>query len=327
MSIQRDLTHPETLQKSFITAAPPRFAFSDRPSEEPKPVYPFPALTLEERMKFELFGYTIVEDLFTEQELECIESAANTAKQEILDRAGDSTFSPPPPPNKFHPFKEGAVWRGLRTTTETGDLYLDRLDLEQVLDLDPIFPAVLTKPRILGIGTELLGGTFRFYHASIRFNRRSSTPMLGWHGGVSRHRDRAVWKNGWFHTQLLGMIVYLTDVGPADGGTGIFAGSHRLDLTYHDLLHYIENHPDSQLFHQVVAKRGSTLLFADGPLMHRTIPIETDKERLIMLSRMVHSDYVVGYTEPVGSIEHVSPDLKPFFYGRPFTPRYRPRGA
>ena len=82
------------------------------------------------------------------------------------------------------------------------------------------------------------------------------------------------------------MILYLTDVGPGDGGTGIFAGSHRLDLSYDDLKQYITDHPDSEFFHQTTAKRGSALLFADGPLMHRTINIETDKERLIMLSRL-----------------------------------------
>ncbi|MCZ6633451.1 MAG: phytanoyl-CoA dioxygenase family protein [bacterium] len=316
----------ETLEKPYIAPVKPGFAFSDLPSEQPEPDYPFPALTLEERMRFELFGYTIVEDLFTEQELQSIEAAAKKAKNEILEAAENRTFEIPPPPNKYHPFKEGAIWRGLRTTTESGELYLDRLEIEQVLGLNPIFLSALTKPRVLGIATELLGGTFRFFSVGVRFNRRSNFPMLGWHGGVSRHKDRAVCKNGWLHTQILGMIVYLTDVGPTDGGTGIFAGSHRLDLSYDVLKKYITDHPDSELFHQVVARRGSTLLFADGPLMHRTIPIQSDKERLIMLSRMVHSDYEIGQTEPVGRMDQVSSSLMPLFHGRAFTPKYRPRG-
>ena len=277
-------------------------------------------------MRFELFGYTIVEDLFTEQELQSIEAAANRAKEEILATVGARTFKPPPPPKKYDDFKAGAIWRGLRTKTASGELYLHRLLIEQVLGLDPIFLSVLTRPRVLGIATELLGGTFRFLSVAVRFNRRSDHPDLGWHGGVSRFKDRVVCKNGWFHTQILGMILFLTDIGPEDGGTGFFAGSHRLDLPYDALKQYITDHPDSEFFHQVVAKRGSALLFADGPLMHRTIPIQSDKERLIMLSRLVHSDYEAGHTEPVGCVDHVPPDLMPLFYGRAFTPRYRPRG-
>ena len=122
------------------------------------------------------------------------------------------------------------------------------------------------------------------------------------------------------------MILYLTDVGPQDGGTGIFAGSHRFDLSFDDLRQYITDHPQSPFFHQVVAKRGSTLLFADGPLMHRTIPIQSEAERLIMLSRLVHSDYEFGRTEALGHIDHVPADLMPLFHGRAFTPKYRPRG-
>ncbi len=81
-----------TLQK------PGTIVFTDRPPEQPEPEFPFPALTLEERMRFELFGYTIVEGLFTEQELQSIEAAANRAKEEILATVGARTFKPPPPP-------------------------------------------------------------------------------------------------------------------------------------------------------------------------------------------------------------------------------------
>ncbi len=301
-------------------------AFSDTPPEQTDPDYSFPVLTLEERMRFELLGYTIVEDLFDEQELQSIEAAANRAREEILSTVGARPFQRPKPPQKYNDFKEGAIWWGHRTETESGELFLHRLLIEAVLGLDPIFLSVLTKPRVLGVATELLGGTFRFASVAVRFNRRSDHPDLGWHGGVGRFKDRVAHKNGWFHTPILGMILYLTDVGPDDGGTGIFAGSHRLDLSYGDLKQYITDHPDSEFFHQVVAKRGSVLLFADGPLMHRTVPIQSDKERLIMLSRLVHSDYEIGQTGQLGKVDHVPPDLMPFFYGRPFTPRYRARG-
>ena len=194
----------QTQQKPDPALVNPGFAFKDAASTQPEPDYPFPALTLEERMRFELFGYVIVDDLFTPQELVAIEAVANKAKREILEAAGEGTFKPPPPPKKYHALKAGANWRGVRTISEAGELHLDRLEFEQVLGLDPIFVSGLTKPRILGIATELLGGTFRFQNVAVRFNRRTKTPELGWHGGVSRHKDRAVCKNGWFHTQILG---------------------------------------------------------------------------------------------------------------------------
>lgn len=314
----------ETAKSTAYTAPNPGFGFSDVPQTEFD--YPFPALTLEQRMRFELFGYTIVEDLFTEPELQSIVASAHRLKAEILDAAGDNEITPPPPPKKYEDFRDGAIWRANRRRNASGDLHLERLEIENVLGLDPIYLSILTKPRVLGIATELLGGTFRFHQVAVRFNRRSETPVLGWHGGVTRHKDRAVRKNGWFHTQILGLILYLTDVGPGDGGTGIFAGSHRLDLSYNDLKQYITDHPDSEFFHQTTAKRGSALLFADGPLMHRTINIETDRERLIMLSRLVHSDYEFGEMASLGQTDHVPHELMPLFYGRAFMPRYRPRG-
>ena len=302
----------------------PGFGFTDVPEKEYD--YPFPVLTLEQRMRFELYGYTVVEDLFTEEELGSIEGVAGQVKEELLEAAGDAPFEPLPPPEKYHPFRDGAKWRGNRTRTAAGGLHLDRLEIESVLGLDPVFLSVLTKPRMLGVATELLGGTFRFHSLAVRFNRRSENPVLGWHGGVSRHKDRAVCANGWFHTQILGLILYLTDVGPDDGGTGIFAGSHRIHLPFDDLKRYITDNPDSEFFHEISARRGSVLLFADGPLMHRTIPIRSDRERLIMLCRMVHSDYEFGNTEWLGRTDDVPHDLMPLFHGRAFTPRYRPRG-
>ena len=300
--------------------------FSDHPYQKGDQDFPFPALTLEERLRFELFGYMIVDDLFTEGELGSIEAVAKTAREEILASLGDRPFQRPPPPKKYNDFKEGAIWWGHRTVSESGELYLHRLLIENVLGLDPVFLTVLSKPRLLGIATELLGGTFRAHSLSVRFNRRSDHPDLGWHGGVGRFRDRVAYKNGWFHTPILGMILFLTDIGPEDGGTGFFAGSHHLDLPYDTMKQYMTDCPDSEFFHQVEGRRGSTLFFADGPLMHRTIPIQSDNERLIMLSRLVHSDYEIGQTEPIGSVEHVPSDLMPMFYGRAFMPRYLPAG-
>jgi hypothetical protein len=71
--------------------------FSDHPHQMGDQDFPFPALTLEERLRFELFGYTIVDDLFTEGELGSIEAAANTAREEILASLGDRPFQRPPP--------------------------------------------------------------------------------------------------------------------------------------------------------------------------------------------------------------------------------------
>ncbi len=303
----------------------PGLSFKDVPSMYPEPDYPFPALSLEQRMHFELYGYTILDDLFTPQEMAAIESVSKKEKQGILDATGDACFPKPPPETKYHAHRNGSKWRGVRNEMENGDFYLDRLEIEGTLGLDPIFLSILTKPRLFGIATELLGGTFRFDMLAVRFNQRSTNNVLGWHGGVSRHRDRAVCMNGWFHTQILGLILFLTDVGPEDGGTGIFAGSHKFDIPFDELRTYIENNPQSPFFHQVEAKRGSVLLFADGPLMHRTIPIRSDRERLIMLCRMVHSDYLIGDTDWLGCIDSVPNELIEFFHGRAFKPRYRPR--
>ena len=91
----------------------PGFGFTDVPEKEYD--YPFPVLTLEQRMRFELYGYTVVEDLFTEEELGSLEGVAGQVKEELLEAAGDAPFEPLPPPEKYHPFRDGAKWRGNRT--------------------------------------------------------------------------------------------------------------------------------------------------------------------------------------------------------------------
>ena len=119
----------------------PGFGFTDVPEKEYD--YPFPVLTLEQRMRFELFGYTVVEDLFSEEELGSIEAVAGQVKGELLEAAGDDTFAPLPPPEKYRRFRDGAKWRGNRTRTASGGLHLDRLEIESVLGLDPVFLSVL----------------------------------------------------------------------------------------------------------------------------------------------------------------------------------------
>ena len=109
-------------------------------------------------MRFELFGYTIVEDLFTEQELQSLEASASRLKAEILDGVGDVEITPPPPPRKYEDFRDGAIWRANRRRTASGDLHMERMEIENVLGLDPIYLSILTRPRVLGIATELLGG-------------------------------------------------------------------------------------------------------------------------------------------------------------------------
>ena len=111
----------ETATKARYTAPSPGFGFSDVPQTEFD--YPFPALTLEQRMRFELFGYTIVEDLFTEPELQSIEASANRLKAEILEAAGNVEITPPPPPRKYEDFRDGAIWRANRRRTASGDLH------------------------------------------------------------------------------------------------------------------------------------------------------------------------------------------------------------
>ena len=100
----------ETAKSTAYTAPNPGFGFSDVPQTEFD--YPFPALTLEQRMRFELFGYTIVEDLFTEPELQSIVASAHRLKAEILDAAGDNEITPPPPPKKYEDFRDGGDLAG-----------------------------------------------------------------------------------------------------------------------------------------------------------------------------------------------------------------------
>ena len=69
-------------------------------------------------------------------------------------------------------------------------------------------------------------------------------------------------------------IIYLTDVGPGDGGSAVLSGSHRLEGDYASLKDQCE-------VVEAECPAGSVLLFSET-LIHSAVPIVTDNTRYAM---------------------------------------------
>ena len=235
-------------------------------SETPAFVRPFPALTPAQRLHIEINGYVVVPGVLSADECGEIREALQKIKRDLLS-TGDAkknhvrgAFSPLSLPHQFF--------------------------VASLIAADPAFTAYATHPRLVGMAEEIIGGEARLCEFNGQINSRnpaddlSAPPTFAFHTGMDvpfGNHD----KNGLTHSLFVKTLTNLTDMGPDDGGTVVVAGSHKLDLP--DSLLAQCAYADPNLIHQVVAPKGSTLLFFET-LIHATGQIRSDNERAIIVA-------------------------------------------
>ena len=235
-------------------------------------VRPFPALTSAQRYHLDVFGYVVVENTLTPEEVERILEAMCRLKRDILAVADPAK----------------ARVRGCSLAL----FKPHHLHFAHILETDPAIFNYLTHARLVGMAEELVGGTVRLEESEASINRRNPEENLqaparyGFHKGTA-HGYGTHEENGLFHCNFVKTLTNLTELGPDDGGTVVIAGSHKMTCPKEDIIACA--YEDPSLIHQMVAPPGSTLLFGEA-LIHATGQIRSDRERVIVIG---------GYTPPM----------------------------
>jgi ectoine hydroxylase-related dioxygenase (phytanoyl-CoA dioxygenase family) len=220
---------------------------------------PFPALTPAQRLHIEIYGYTIIENVLNQSEINSIKDTLYRIEDDFR-RTGEL-----PGPSCFN-----------TSTTE------EFFRIDNLPHLAPCFFDYITHPHIVGMAEEIIGGPARLQQsdAHIRRPKKEKPLKYGFHRGINpaySHYD-----NGLYHFSFVKALTNLTDLGPDDGGTTVIAGTHKVPTTVSQEAIINAALEDPSMIHQVEAPAGSTLLFYES-LIHAAGIIKSDKDRLLIL--------------------------------------------
>ncbi len=224
-------------------------------------IRPFPALTPAQRYHLDVFGYVVIENTLTADEVGLQLEAMQRLKKELL-AAGPDAFV-----------------RGCRLSANR----LHHCHFAHILETDPAIYDYLTHARLVGLAEELVGGTVRLEESEAVINSRDpeadAERRYGFHTGT-RPDVGTYTENGLYHCTFVKTLTNLTELGPEDGGTVCIVGSHKIKAPREEIIGCAVEDP--ALIHQVVAPAGSTLLFGEA-LIHATGHIRSDRERVIVI--------------------------------------------
>ena len=262
---------------------------------------PFPPLTPAQRYHLDVYGYVVLENALSGEEVERLKEGLHRLFAELaaLEDRG----------------RNGPRVRGAFLET---DKPCHKFAVN-IWESDPAVTAYATHPYMVSLAEELIGGEARIVEMNAHINSRD--PDNTWKEGLTGfHRGTDVpyaghTHGGLFHCNFVKTLTNLTDLGPDDGGTAVIAGSHKIDAPANELIALAEE--DRSLVHQVAAPAGSTLLFCET-LVHATGPIRSDRERMIIITgygstMFPYWDY--GELSP-GFRERIPEQLKVLFEGK-----------
>jgi hypothetical protein len=227
-------------------------------------------LTPAQRFHFDAYGYVLLENVLTPDEVERMKTALFRMRKD---------------PN----LEAQRVY-----THKKGDHY--QL-FGHLVEYDPALLEYAVHPKLVPLVQEVVGGAVRLEESEAIINRRRADADLdelrkrrynpvGFHTGT-RHGWGTYYEQNRFHCIFVKTLCYLTDVGPDDGGTAFIPGSHRMSWPQKEMIEAARS--DERLVHQIEAKAGSVALFPES-LIHSTTEILSDRERVILVS---------GYTPPM----------------------------
>ena len=260
---------------------------------------PFPALTPEQRYHLDVFGYVVVPNTLTADEVGVLREALQKLKGDLI-----ATKDP------LHTRVRGAKFAAYKP---------HHVFIGSILEADPSITAYATHPRLVGMAEELIGGEARIVEVNAHINSRdrstpiSEEPTYGFHRGIDIPYGSHM-QAGLYHCSFVKTLTNLTDLGPDDGGTVVIAGSHKIDTPVSEIVACA--YKDRSLIHQVVAPPGSTLLFSET-LIHATGQVRSDCERVIIICGYATTmfQYWDGGTLSEEFKKSIPEKLKRLFYG------------
>lgn len=281
------------------------------------PKRPFPALTPAQRYHFDVFGYVIIPNLLTPDEVGSMKDALYRLRHDL--RAAKSASSDV----AKHRVREARF-----LVDQPHHVYMG--SIEQV---EPALTHYATHPYVVGACEEIMGGRGHIVETNAHINSKAPTwptaadggPAYSFHRGLSG-AEGFHFKNGLYHANFVKLLTNLTDLGPDDGGTTVIAGSHKVDAGDEAIIK--SAYDDRRLIHKVVAPAGSGLLFTEA-LMHATGQITSDKERMIIIAGYTTSYFPFMMNEwydntqgwAPGFLENLPPEHRSLFVSNGYIQR------
>ena len=198
--------------------------------------------------------------------------------------------------------KDGLRLSGDSTaTTLTGDGSTGRKDLGGCLGWpEPYcqpFRRLLHHPGLIPYIHSIVGSGYRLDHMPLIIRQEKGAEGFHLHGGSTL--ENGDWDhsltygvfNGEIRTNLLGMTVQLTDVGPGDGGFAIMPGSHKANFPCPKTLKNMEQYTDYLL--QPETKAGDVVFFSEAA-SHGTMAWNADHTRTACIIRFAPSYLAYG---------------------------------
>jgi hypothetical protein len=240
-------------------------------------------LTRAQRLHLDVYGYVLLENVLTAQEVERMKAA-------LYRMQADPNLEA----QRVYTHRHGSHYQLFG----------------HLVEYDPALLAYAVHPKLLPLAEELVGGAVRLEESEAIINRRNpdvdtdalrgrKVNPVGFHTGT-RHGWGTYTESNQFHCLFVKTLAYLTDVGPEDGGTAVIPGSHKMSWPQQEMIEAALS--DERLIHQITAPAGSVLLFPES-LIHSTTEILSDKERVILVS---------GYT-PTMLREWMGNEISPEF--------------
>lgn len=277
----------------------------------------FPALTPAERYHFDVYGYVIIKNLLTPDEVGSMKEALYRLRTDL--RATKAT----------NPDQQKPRYREARCLTDLPH----HVYMGSIAQYDPALTHYATHHKVVGACEEVMGGRGHLVEVNAHINSKAPTwptasdggPAFGFHRGLF-NQEGIHTRNGLYHSNFVKVLTNLTDLGPDDGGTTVIAGSHKVDAGDEAIIKAA--YQDRSHIHQIIAPAGSGVLFTEA-LIHATGKITSDKERVIIISGYTTSSFPFMLNEwpdntqtwVPGFLENLPPEHKSLFVSNGYMQR------
>jgi ectoine hydroxylase-related dioxygenase (phytanoyl-CoA dioxygenase family) len=247
--------------------------------------YPL-TMSEEEKYLFDLNGFVVVRNVFSEQEVKAANEAIDRHAEQMIERSEDA----------------------LRNAVQGSAMYgngTGRKDLGGVLEWgqqdSAIFKSVLAHPRLVPLFHELLGKGYRMDHLPFVIAQDNGAEGFQLHGGTvdcatGEYNPYLAYTchNDQLRCALLGCSVVLSDHAAGYGGFCVVPGSHKSNFKMPPGMIDGKNEHCRDAIVQPVTKAGDVVLFSEGTV-HGALPwTNPHQQRRICLYRFGPSTHVYG---------------------------------
>ena len=271
----------------------------------------YPALQPAERLFLEVHGYVVLRDVLAAPQIERLRDAIY-ALESSYRRTGRL-------PTSSSGECEGSDPNGCTVIANDTE---DYFNLENIPHLGECFLDYVLHPKLRGVMQEMVGSRIRLEQSDAHIRRPGTAPYdghgganpWGFHGGSRAELGRcnAHVAQGLYRFPFCKTLTNLTDLTcPADGGTMVIPGSHKIDPTVDPQAVIDAALADPRLVHQVIAPAGSTICFHES-LLHCSGRITSGgRDRVLVItgwSPTHYQPYHKGFEPDPQLIARLGPD-------------------